>query len=61
MLKEGMAVVLVMATDGVLHYWKNKNQVEPGVFFIENAEIRYCWGFILLKVIKEGTSGVLFF
>ena len=42
MLKEGMAVVLVMATDVVLHYWKNKNQVELGFFFIENAEIRYC-------------------
>ena len=23
-----------------------------GAFFIENAEIRYCWGFILLKIIK---------
>ena len=31
---------------------KGKNQVKLGFFFIENAEIRYCWGFILLKIIK---------
>ena len=39
---------------GVLYCWKSKNKVGPELFFSKNTEIRYCLGFILLKILKQG-------
>ena len=32
--------------------FKKQKQGTPGFSFIEIAEIRFCWGFILLKTLK---------
>ena len=34
-----------LGTAGVLNCLRNKNKVTLEISFIENAEIRYCWGF----------------
>ena len=52
MQKEGKA--------GVLYCWKCKHKVRLGVYSIENDKLRYGLGFILLKMIKQGTAGVWF-
>ena len=36
----------------VLHWTKRKNKVQRDLFSIENAEIRYHWGFNLFKMLK---------
>ena len=38
----------------------SKNKVRVGFTSIENAGIRYCWGFILLQLQNQGTVGVLY-
>ena len=37
---------------GVLYCSKSKNKVRLGFSSIENAEISYCWDFILLDMLK---------
>ena len=32
-------------TTGVLYCSKRKNKVRLGIYFVESAEIMYCWGF----------------
>ena len=44
---------------GALYCWKCKNKVGMGFSSLQNAEIRYGWGFMLLKMLKYGTAGVL--
>ena len=37
---------------GNLYHAKSKIKVQLGFFSIENAEIRYDWGVILMKILK---------
>ena len=41
-------------------YCECQDKVGMGIYFIENAEIRYGWGFISLKRPKFGRTGDLF-
>ena len=43
---------------GDLFHW---NKVELGIYVIENAEVRYGWGFISLEKPKQGTMKDLFY
>ena len=52
-LKQGTAKVRLRS------YIVPKIRIRYGwVFFTENAEIRYCWSFILLKMLNEGIAEV---
>ena len=41
---------------GVLHCWKTKNIVPLEFLSIKNAEITYCWSFVLLEMLKQGMA-----
>ena len=53
--------MLKQGTAGALYCSKSKNKVRIGFSSIENNEISYCWGFILLNMLKKNTAGVLIF
>ena len=47
-------------TAGVLYCSKSKNKIQLGIRSIENAETRYGWWFISLKIPEKGTFGEFF-
>ena len=54
MLKQCMAGVVYSGKSSNkvrLRYGKNKDKVRLGIYSIGNVKIRYCWGFLPLKIL----------